>query len=280
MEYDQIKTIRNSLIQEGPYNNRLYLMKLAKSDMPDILKELDLLAESHQRTKIFAKIPEVYAASFCLQGYVKEATIPGFYGGKIKGTFMAKFFSVDRKQDNDRNERETVLEKSLEKEILTDEKPVLEDVVILNSDDVKEMSRLYQSVFETYPFPIQDPLYLQQTMQQQVRYYGIRKQGLLVALSSAEMDREASNVEMTDFATILVHRKKGYAEALLNKMETDMKKEGLKTAYTIARAKSHGANMIFSKRGYRYGGTLINNTFISGDIESMNVWYKTLDFSL
>lgn len=35
-------------------------------------------------------------------------------------------------------------------------------------------------------------------------------------------------------------------------------------------------NVTFSKLNYNYGGTLINNTNISGDLESMNVWYKIL----
>ena len=39
---------------------------------------------------------------------------------------------------------------------------------------------------------------------------------------------------------------------------------------------SAGMNITFSKNGYKYGGTLVNNTDISGQIESMNVWFKNL----
>jgi len=35
-------------------------------------------------------------------------------------------------------------------------------------------------------------------------------------------------------------------------------------------------NITFSRMGYRYSGTLLNNTNISGRLESMNVWYKFL----
>jgi hypothetical protein len=48
------------------------------------------------------------------------------------------------------------------------------------------------------------------------------------------------------------------------------------TAYTIARAESAGMNETFAKNGYKYCGTLVNNTNISGQIESMNVWVKKL----
>jgi beta-lysine N6-acetyltransferase len=35
-------------------------------------------------------------------------------------------------------------------------------------------------------------------------------------------------------------------------------------------------NKTFAALGYRYGGTLVNNTQICGDLESMNVWHKPL----
>ncbi|MDD2310679.1 MAG: hypothetical protein PHH91_13970, partial [Desulfuromonadaceae bacterium] len=41
-------------------------------------------------------------------------------------------------------------------------------------------------------------------------------------------------------------------------------------------AYSFGMNITFARDGYSFGGTLTNNTNISGSLESMNVWYKTL----
>jgi hypothetical protein len=59
-------------------------------------------------------------------------------------------------------------------------------------------------------------------------------------------------------------------------MEEQAKPKGILTAYTIARAESPGMNIVFTKNAYRYGGRLTNNTNISGHIESMNIWYKSL----
>jgi hypothetical protein len=59
-------------------------------------------------------------------------------------------------------------------------------------------------------------------------------------------------------------------------MEKHMIDNNIITSYTIARAKSPGMNITFARNGYEYSGTLINNTQISGKIESMNVWLKTL----
>jgi hypothetical protein len=59
-------------------------------------------------------------------------------------------------------------------------------------------------------------------------------------------------------------------------MEKAVAAKCIKTAYTIARAASPGINITFARQGYRYGGRLINNTNISGRIESMNIWYKSM----
>ena len=56
----------------------------------------------------------------------------------------------------------------------------------------------------------------------------------------------------------------------------EAKRRGLKTAYTIARAVSAGMNRTFAKSGYTFAGTLVNNTHISGHIQSMNIWWKDL----
>jgi len=55
-----------------------------------------------------------------------------------------------------------------------------------------------------------------------------------------------------------------------------MRKQGIKTLYTIARLDSIPMNKTFLKLNYCYSGTLINNTNIAGSIESMNIYYKYL----
>jgi putative beta-lysine N-acetyltransferase len=82
---------------------------------------------------------------------------------------------------------------------------------------------------------------------------------------------------MTDFATLPSHRGRGIATRLLGLMDLRAREAGVRVAYTIARASSFGMNITFGRRGYRYAGTLVNNTGIGGAIESMNVWYKTLE---
>ena len=98
----------------------------------------------------------------------------------------------------------------------------------------------------------------------------------IVALAASEMDPDNLAAELTDFATLTRHRRQGMASCLLKAMEDEMILQGFKTAYSIARSLSPAMNLTFFKNGYRYSGTLSNNTNIGGRIESMNIWYKHL----
>ena len=139
------------------------------------------------------------------------------------------------------------------------------------------MSLIFKAVFKTYPFPIFDADYLSQVIKKkQAQYFCIRKEERIVAIAAAEIDADNRGAEMTDFATLPEFRGQGLAKCLLAVMEQSMTKKGMKTAFSIARALSPGMNILFAINGYYFGGTLVNNTNIAGDIESMNVWYKQL----
>jgi putative beta-lysine N-acetyltransferase len=111
-------------------------------------------------------------------------------------------------------------------------------------------------------------------MKEDTCFYGVFDGDHLVAASSSELDHDASTVEFTDFVTLPSHRGDNLSYILLRQMESDMKKMKMTTGYTIARSLSFGMNITFCHRGYTYAGTLVNNTCISGNIQSMNVYYK------
>lgn len=277
---DTTTRLGNSLVQHGPFSNRIYLMKLEPRDLPGILEHLNALCRENDYTKIFAKVPRAHAAPFMKAGYAREASVPGFFKGKEDGDFLSLFVDPERADPGDHGpEIRRVLDLAEAKAGPAKiELPDADgsDVFACTPEDAEEMSVLYKQVFATYPFPIHDPAYLRETMASHVAYFGIRMEGELVALASSEMDAAAGNVEMTDFATLPQMRGRGLAQRLLAVMEVQMQRKGLFMAYTIARALSAGMNITFSRRGYRFGGTLINNTQISGRIESMNIWYKKL----
>lgn len=279
--HDIMTKINNSTIQHGLRNNRIYLMHLNKEDVPEIIFELDDLAKKNSYTKIFAKIPYSSLRAFLKNGYSIEATIPHFFQGKEDCIFASKYFDVKRSCTNNADLNKKVLENAFMKVKLhlEGENVFLDNAFLFRKaipGDALQMTKLYSQVFDSYPFPIFDPQYIKQTMISNVIYFGIWKEGELIALSSCEMDLVNRNVEMTDFAVHPEYRGYNFSYFLLTQMEKDMQKLQIKTAYTIARSISYGMNATFAKCGYTFSGTLVNNTQIGGKIEDMNVWYKSL----
>ncbi|MBW2569041.1 MAG: putative beta-lysine N-acetyltransferase [Deltaproteobacteria bacterium] len=276
---DIVETFKGSLIQHGLLNRRIYLMKLGDADPDQLIPALKELAEKRKYTKIFAKVPSSKAGYFFDAGYQKEAVVPNFHNGCEDVSFLGCFISPKRKESAQTDKLDNILNMAKSKGAENVEnKPISSEAEIrqCNLNDVYAMSNIYKVVFPTYPFPIDSPEYLLETMHTHVVYFGVEIEGKLVALSSAEMDESSQNVEMTDFATCSAWRGNGFAYHLLKCMEEEMKTRGIKTAYTIARAISYGMNITFAKMGYAFGGRLVNNTNISGQIESMNVWHKSL----
>ncbi|MEN6620429.1 MAG: putative beta-lysine N-acetyltransferase [Smithella sp.] len=268
-----------SLIQHGPYNNRIYLLKVGNNATEKLPLDLIELAKRHGYSKVFVKVPEKYSKNFTNAGYIKEASIPGFYRGNDKGIFMGYYLNCMRSSETDTAKMEEILRLARSKSG-TMVLPLVADQFLIRpgkKKDIFKMANIYRNVFTTYPFPIYDSSYLWDTMQRNTSYYVVEvKGGDLVALSSAEIDASAQNAEMTDFAILSRWRQNNLSLHLLLRMEKEIKQKDINTVYTIARAMSPGMNITFSKLGYIYGGRLKNNTNISARIESMNVWYKTI----
>jgi putative beta-lysine N-acetyltransferase len=276
---DVIETFGNSTIQHGNHSNRVYLMSLSPGDLPGILPFLDTQAGSRGYTKVFAKVPAGAEALFTENGYAAEAAVPGLLRGEEDVLFMGKYFCPDRINEEKPALVQDVLEAAREKASAQAGLALEPSLTCRRSrpEEAEAMAGLYREVFATYPFPIHDPGYLEETMESHVHYYGIWEKEKLVALASAETDLAGQNAEMTDFATLPDYRGSGLANCLLTRMEEDVRDLGIKTAYTIARAYSFGMNITFARSGYDFCGTLTNNTNISGGLESMNVWFNRLD---
>lgn len=277
MAYDKTQKLGKSLIQHGKYNDRVYLMKLKGEDKNKVLDEVERLAKEKNYGKIFAKVREEDAKTLKENAFISEATIPNFFNGKTDGEFFSKYLKDERRQE-DMDTVVEILTKAFEKQVghapRVNPNLTIEEV---GTSDAQEIAQIYEDVFKTYPFPIFEPDYLKECIESDdFKIYAAIHRGEIAGLSTCEIDHQAENVEMTDFATRPEYRKQGIAQTLLQHMEKEMTEEGIKTAYTIARSQSPGMNITFSRTGYQYGGTLINNTNISGDIESMNVWYKPL----
>ena len=277
-QLDTMEDFHGAVIQHGRLSDRIYLMKVGQAHPEELIPALAELAAREDYTKIFAKVPAHVAAPFLEAGYRQEAKVPLFYNGREDGLFLADYLGEERgsEVESDKLGEIVNLARSKSGEGVTGELLANAALCLCGPEDTAAMSEIYQTVFASYPFPIDDPAYLEETMRSHVVYFGVKVAGQWVALSSAEMDEAHANVEMTDFATLPDWRGHGFAAHLLAEMETAMKERGIKTSFTIARAVSPGMNITFAKLDYEFGGRLVNNTNIAGRIESMNIWHKPL----
>jgi len=257
-------------------------MKLHDQDVLHILPALDSLAHGNHYEKILAKVPSDSKVVFEKQGYVQEAVIPEYFNHRKHAVFMCKYLSSRRRQIMDYQQIQDILYLAKQQGQRPSKKKATQslNIRICGPEDADEMSQVFKAVFKTYPFPIFDADYLVTVMKsEQARYFCMENHRQINAIAAAEIDFEHKGVEMTDFATLPEYRELGFAGYLLENMERAMTGQGMKIAFSIARALSPGMNMLFAGRGYAFGGTLVNNTHISGRIESMNVWYKALGSS-
>ena len=276
---DRTETIgKGTLIQHGKFNDRIYLMKLSREDVPGILDKLRSIAVENEYTKIFCKVPGWAAPLFFSDGFLMEASIPRFYREKEAVFFLSKFLDSDRLLGVEHGRLEELaglLRSRITAPATIEDQGIRAVFLRLNSTHARQITGIYRKVFLSYPFPIHDPDYITGNMKRgDVQYYGFEKNGRLIALASAEIDRKGRNAEMTDFATLPYYRGNRLSIRLLMEMEKAMKQQQISTLYTIARLNSIPMNKTFLKLRYNYAGTLIRNTNIAGRIESMNVYYK------
>jgi beta-lysine N6-acetyltransferase len=277
--YDRIERVGGTVYQHGPFNDRIYVMRTAAADLPDLLPYLEKLAQRRGYGKIIAKVPTACREALLAWGAEEEGSLPGYYGPEGDAHFLARYLDDGRREELRRDavrRNLAIARRKAGEEPSTTGAGWDHEVALAGPQDAEAMGAVYRQVFPTYPFPIHDPAYLRRAMRSDVVFFKLARKGRLAALASAEMDLANGAVEMTDFATLPELRGQGAAQSLLQAMEAAMRERGLRLAFTIARAYSAGMNVTFAKCGYRYGGTLRNNTNIAGRIESMNLWSRPL----
>lgn len=220
---DKIEIVgKGTLIQHGKLNDRIYLMKLNKDDYPDILNALREIAMENNYSKIFCKVPGWATPFFLSNGYVTEAYIPRFFRNSESVFFLSKYLNSDRfcrVENSNLLELGQLLRAKLVDTIASTKPSLVFDIKRLGKSDVEQITNIYRMVFLSYPFPIHDNGYVSKTMQENVWYFGVEQKEKLIAISSAEIDFEGGNAEMTDFATLPDFRGLNLAQELLVKME-------------------------------------------------------------
>ncbi|UUX91156.1 putative beta-lysine N-acetyltransferase [Methanoplanus endosymbiosus] len=278
MRPDDLKKIGNSLIQHGKLNSRVYIMKMGEDDPSALISKVEVLARKNGYGKIFGKIPEEKAGYFRDAGYIKEAFVPEFFSGRENAVFLSRYLTDERKISKTCVTEDEILRECLEKNGKKRENKSLPEGLAVNiagEEEILPLCRHFAGVFETYPFPVDDPDFIRKSIDEGTVYLTVKRGEEIIAAASAETDYDNKNAEMTDFAVSPSARGMGIAGYLLQKMEEIMKERGIRHYYTIARALEAPMNYTFAGAGYSYAGRLLNNTNICGSFESMNVWYKS-----
>lgn len=144
-----------------------------------------------------------------------------------------------------------------------------------DTQDIHKLAKLYDTVFETYPTPMNEPDYIQKVMEEGTVFYAVEHDGHIVSAASAEINAPYGHAELTDCATLPSYRKLGFMHHLILALEKELQSMHIYVFYSLARALSYGMNQVFYQLGYTYTGRFQNNCYIFDKIEDMNLWVKT-----
>jgi len=257
------------------YSERLKLMSF-QGPFQRLDSYLKKLAKENRLTKLIVYAHEKDVQQLQSSGYEVEGRILGYYSGE--DCYILSHFTSDEREKSPDKEERFVVNRCAEKAGKARELYLREgyNLRIATADDAPQMAKMYAQGFQMYPTPLHDGHYLIDTMESNVLYLLVEKEGRFVSVASAEMDFEHLNAEITDCLTIPEERRKGFIKMLIKGLENEVAARGFVCSYTLCRAKSHGINAAFSAMGYTYTGRLVNNCRIVDGFEDMNIWCKQI----
>lgn len=207
-------------------------------------------------------------------GFQQEGKIDGYFDGDNAYIFT-KYLTKSRRHTETITEEDEII-KTIENGEKKSLRKLPKDYQIRSAkdDDIPQIVDVFNEVFKSYPTPMNDKEYVKKAINSNVEMAVIENGDGIVGLSSAEIDFENKNAEITDCATLPSQRGKGINNHLIQFLEKRMKQIGIVNLFSIARAQSFGMNKVLYNLDYKYRGRLINNVHIAGDWENMNIWVK------
>lgn len=274
---DITEIIGKSLVQHGAASDRAVLLRLHPDDAAGMVEFLEQLACGRGYSKVCARIPSWEAARFVEAGYHLEAAIPRFYNEGGSYCFMAKYFCQERKIERQPLLVREVLVAADAQQRARQE--TLQGNFILRlalEDDVEELAALYRSVLAAQHSPLHSPSLVRDAMRGNALFIGVWQGSALLAASCASVDSSSCSAELRDFATLREYRGLGLARHLLLQKEAHLRPLGVGSLFALTGAYAFGMNLILASNGYQFGGTLTNENHSHGQLESVNLWHKSL----
>jgi beta-lysine N6-acetyltransferase len=247
-----------------------------RGNINSLIKRMKTLAKQYSFTKEIIKARMEDWRLFLSIGYTLEGIIHGYFNGS-DAYLMVNCFTEERrtnrswKKEDDMLENIFLLPNSQSNEIPTDY-----SMRLASTEDCQSLANLYESVFQSYPTPMNDVNYIKKVMEEGTIFKIVQWNGQIVSAASAEINDKYHNAEMTDCATLTEHRKYGFMQLLIVALEEELISRNIYCSYSLARAQSFGMNACLKKLGYVYNGRLANNCVMNGQYENMNIWVKKL----
>lgn len=266
-------------IRHGPKSDMVMMTLQGEGETAPLMEQAEKLAQERDYSKIHVRVDEEESDAFLSAGYTMEAVVRRLGEEDSDLYFLSKFLDPQRMVERDSRDLARKLEIS---RIKAGQVPELElpdgfEIMTCQMNDAKALASLYEQVSEVGSSRLAKPEYLKKRMLDGVATVAIVDQNQrVVSAASARIELGNGVVELIDFATLDKFRQKGFATALLMKLEEISRNLGVRTSFSRATADSLGMNLTLSKSGYFYGGRLRNNAWIESKLRSQNVWYKSL----
>lgn len=257
-----------------PFNKRVRVDDYL-GNLNQLLIESERMAQDHKAEKLIFKARKEHFLNLVEHGFQFEGMICGYFLGS-DCLFFSKFYNHERMNSQEWCKEDQLLNgvNSLKRQVKLGGIPSEYTLKKLTENDADELAQLYQQVFKIYPTPLNKPDYIKETMKEGTIYFGFEHHGEIISAASAEVNDFYKNAELTDCATLKVHRKYGLMKFLLLRLEEELKFNGIYCVYSIARSLSFGMNAALHQLGYDYRGRLMNNCYIYDKLEDMNLWVK------
>lgn len=264
--------IDNTKILLDSSNKRLKV-RFREELSEEILDKIKKYSKENDAEKIICYVPEGKQKILKISGFETEGKIYGYFNGE--DARCMSFFVKENRKKPCHNKDEISVKKLARKKDQKNKDEKTYDLRNAQEEDAEKMSVLFKKIFSSYPTPVYDSEYIKQTIKDNYIYKVVYEKDRIVAMASAEINREFMNAEITDCATEPSHRGKGLLSMLVQELEKDLIQEKIFSLYSLSRAANPGINRVLKKSGYEHTGRMIQNCNICGSYEDMNIWSKS-----
>lgn len=257
-------------------NERVRVLSYRAEDLRALGYYLDKLARVHRCGKVIIYAWNTDWREMLSSGYRLEGVMSGYFMGE-PAFCMSRFSDLNRANDMQIIDEDLILQRLFESRQTGLRKKVDSkfNIRYASLDDIDELSKVFSSIFSTYPSPVEDKNYLQSLIVKDGYIIMVAEfSGEIAGIVSADIDYDNMCAEVTDCAVKPTHRGQGLMGLLLDSMELELTNRGVSYVYSLARAGIPQINAVLYSSGYLFTGKLINNCNICGRYENMSIWEK------